>query len=125
VRRLRRPPHVGDWARGHRAGLTLAALVVVAAAARIAVTRGMATPVVLCDEFIYTNVAKNLEEHRRYLFRDVTLHQSYLYPLLLAPAWLARSIGTTYALAKAINASAMSLVAVPVSSCRRSSTPGY
>jgi len=74
----------------------------------------MAAPVVLCDEFIYANLAKNIAQHGHYQFRDVTLHTSLLYPLLLAPAWLARSMGTTYALAKGINASAMALVAVPV-----------
>jgi hypothetical protein len=74
----------------------------------------MAAPVILCDEFIYANLAKNLALHGHYQFRDVTLHQSLLYPLLLAPAWFARSMGTTYALAKGINASAMALVAVPV-----------
>jgi len=115
VTRLWVPPHGGDWARRRCwAGLTLTALVIVAAAVRIVLTRGMAAPVVLCDEFIYANLAKNIAEHGQYLFRDVPLHQSYLYPLLLAPAWLARSMSTTYALAKAINASAMTLVAVPV-----------
>jgi hypothetical protein len=94
--------------------LTLAALVVAAVAVRISLGRGMAAPVVLCDEFIYANLAKNLAQHGHYQFRDVTLHPSLLYPLLLAPAWLARSMGTTYALAKGINASAMALVAVPV-----------
>ena len=49
-----------------------------------------------------------------YLFRDATLHQSLLYPLLLAPAWFADSMGTTYALAKGITAAAMALAAVPV-----------
>jgi hypothetical protein len=73
----------------------------------------MKAPVVLCDEFIYSNVAKNLAEHGRYLFRGVPSHQSYVYPLLIAPAWLFDSMATTYALAKAIGAAAMSLVAIP------------
>jgi len=73
----------------------------------------MKAPVVLCDEFIYSNVAKNLAEHGSYLFRGVPSHQSFVYPLLIAPAWLFHSMATTYALAKAIGAVAMSLVAVP------------
>jgi len=73
----------------------------------------MKAPVVLCDEFIYSNVAKNLAEHGRYLFRGVPSHPSYLYPLLIAPAWFFHSMATTYALAKAIGAVAMSLIAVP------------
>ena len=114
MRRPPLPPRGLDWARRRWAGLTLAALVVAAVAVRISLGRGMAAPVVLCDEFIYANLAKNIAQHGHYQFRDVTLHQSLLYPLLLAPAWLARSMGTTYALAKGINASAMALVAVPV-----------
>lgn len=86
---------------------------VAAAVARILVDRGMKAPVVLCDEFIYANIAKNLAEHGQYLFRGVPSHQSYVYPLLIAPAWLFHSMATTYALAKAIGAVAMSLVAVP------------
>lgn len=73
----------------------------------------MKAPVVLCDEFIYANIAKNLAEHGRYLFRGVPSHQSYVYPLLIAPAWFFHSMATTYALAKAIGVAAMSLVAVP------------
>jgi hypothetical protein len=89
-------------------------MVLGAAAIRIVQTRGIAAPVVLCDEFIYANLAKNLADHGQYMFRDVTLHQSLLYPLLLAPAWFADSMNTTYGLAKGITASAMALTAVPV-----------
>jgi hypothetical protein len=89
-------------------------MVLAAAAIRIVQTRGIAAPVVLCDEFIYANLAKNLADHGQYMFRDVTLHQSLLYPLLLAPAWFADSMNTTYGLAKGITASAMALTAVPV-----------
>jgi hypothetical protein len=102
------------WAQERWAGLALVAMVVVAAIVRIVQTRGLAAPVVLCDEFIYANLAKNLADHGQYLFRDTTLHQSLLYPLLLAPAWFADSMSTTYALAKGITAAAMSLAAVPV-----------
>ncbi len=76
-------------------------MVLAAAAVRIVQTRGIAAPVVLCDEFIYANLAKNLANHGQYLFRDVTLHQSLLYPLLLAPAWFADSMNTTYGWRKA------------------------
>jgi hypothetical protein len=74
----------------------------------------MHAPVVLCDEFIYANLAKNLAEHGQYLLRGTPQHQSYLYPLLLAPAWFAHSMSTTYALAKGITASAMALTPIPV-----------
>ncbi len=39
---------------------------------------------------------------------------SYVYPALIAPAWLARSLPTTYALAKTIGAVVMTLGAIPV-----------
>jgi hypothetical protein len=104
----------GRWMRSRWAGLALAGIVVAGAAARIVLARGMEAPVVLCDEFIYSNLAKNLAFHGRYLFRGVPSHQSYVYPLLIAPAWLFHSMATTYTLAKAISASSMSLVAVPI-----------
>jgi len=104
----------GRWIRHRQPGLAVAALVAAAAVSRTLVERGMKAPVVLCDEFIYANIAKNLAEHGRYLFRGVPSHQSYAYPLLIAPAWLFHSMTTTYALAKAIGAVAMSLVAVPI-----------
>jgi hypothetical protein len=114
MRRLSATSRARYWAGQRWAGLTLIAMVLAAAATRILQTRGLEAPVVLCDEFIYANLAKNLADNGHYLFRDVTLHQSLLYPLLLAPAWLARSMGTTYAVAKGITASAMALTAVPV-----------
>jgi hypothetical protein len=114
VKQLSATSRAQAWARQRWAGLALIGLVLAAAVTRILQTRGMAAPVVLCDEFIYANLAKNLADHGQYLFRDVTLHQSLLYPLLLAPAWLLRSMSTTYGLAKGINASAMALTAVPV-----------
>jgi hypothetical protein len=114
VRRLPAPAQAGRWARGHWAGLVVAVLVVSAAIVRTVLSRRMHAPVVLCDEFIYANLAKNLAEHGQYLFRGTPQHQSYLYPLLLAPAWFAHSMSTTYALAKGITASAMALTPIPV-----------
>ncbi|HEY7019291.1 MAG TPA: hypothetical protein VH297_12555, partial [Gaiellaceae bacterium] len=104
----------GPWVRRRWAGLVLAGLVVAAAVARILIARGMKAPVVLCDEFIYSGLAKNLAEHGTYTYRGVTSHQSYLYPLLIAPAWLWHSMATTYWIAKAIGVSSMTLVAIPV-----------
>jgi Dolichyl-phosphate-mannose-protein mannosyltransferase len=114
VRRLPEPAQAGRWALAHWTGLAVAVLVIAAAAIRTVLDRRFAAPVVLCDEFIYANLAKNLAQHGRYLFRATPDHQSYLYPLLLAPAWFAHSMATTYALAKGITASAMALTPVPV-----------
>jgi Dolichyl-phosphate-mannose-protein mannosyltransferase len=112
--RLALPRGAGQWARRSWAGLALAALVLCAAVARILIDRGMEAPVVLCDEFIYSGIARSIAEHGRYAYRGVPSHQSFLYPLLIAPAWLWHSMETTYALAKGIGASAMTLVAIPV-----------
>ena len=106
-------PALGRWIRGRWPAFALVGLVLAAATVRIVLVRGMEAPVILCDEFIYSNVAKNLAEHGRYSLRGVPSHSSYLYPLLIAPAWLFDSMATTYALAKSIGAASMTLVAIP------------
>jgi len=112
--RLALPRGAGEWARRSWAGLALAGLVLVASVVRVVLASGMKAPVVLCDEFIYSGIARNIAEHGRYAYRGVPTHQSFLYPLLIAPAWLWHSMETTYSVAKAIGASAMTLVAIPV-----------
>ena len=72
------------------------------------------TPQLLCDEFVYAELARNVAEEGRLLFRGEPLHLSLLYPVLLAPAWLAERMETTYALAKAINAALMTLSVLPL-----------
>ena len=108
------PRGAGQWARRSWAGLAIAGLVLSVAVARIVIAGGMKAPVVLCDEFIYSGTARNIAEHGRYAYRGVPTHQNVLYPLLIAPAWLWHSMETTYSVAKAITASAMTLVAIPV-----------
>jgi len=103
----------GRWIRDHWSALALVGLVLAAATVRIIVVRGMEAPVILCDEFINSNVANNLAQHGHYLLRGVPFHSSYLYPLLIAPAWLFDSMATTYALAKSVGAASMTLVAIP------------
>ena len=114
---MRRPPapaQAGRWALAHWTGLAVAVLVIAAAVFRTVLDSRFEAPVVLCDEFIYANLAKNLAQHGRYLLRGAPEHQSYLYPLMLAPAWFAHSMSTTYALANGITASAMALTPIPV-----------
>jgi hypothetical protein len=106
-------PALGRWIRGRWPAFALVGLVLAAATVRIVLVRGMEAPVILCDEFIYSNVAKNVAAHGHYSFRGVPFHSSYVYPLLIAPAWLFDSMATTYALAKSIGAASMTLVAVP------------
>jgi hypothetical protein len=83
--------------------------------ARFWLSRSIKTPCILSDEFIYSELAKSFVHHGHFLLRGVPSGVvSYLYPVLIAPAWLAGSMHTTYLLAKAINAVLMSLVAIPV-----------
>ncbi len=60
-------------------------------------------PQVLCDEFIYAELAESLAAGGGFRVRGEASLQSVVYPLLLAPAWLAESVPRAYELAKAIN----------------------
>jgi hypothetical protein len=75
----------------------------------------IATPWIMLDELVYAELAKGIAEDGRLLIRDEpTSYLSFLYPLMIAPAWLASSMETTYVLVKTINAILITLAAVPV-----------
>lgn len=103
--RLARVP---DWA-------WLAGIVVASAALRVWLVRGMPAPFIFVDELIYSELAKSVAAAGTFAVRGVpTSGYSTLYPILLAPAYaLHDSLPSAYALAKATNAVAMSLAAVP------------
>jgi hypothetical protein len=83
-------------------------------------------PILLCDEFIYAELAQSFAEEGRLLLRGEPSYRSLLYPVLLAPAWLASSVETAYELAKAINAVLLTAAAVPVYAwARRLVSPGW
>ena len=93
----------------------LVALMLVSVLGRYWLARAVKTPWILVDEFLYAEEAKNFAANAHYQIRGVAGPiLSYLYPALISPAWLARSMTTTYGLAKAINAVLMTLVAIPV-----------
>jgi hypothetical protein len=110
-----------------RAGLVgLGILMLASAATRTYLGRKIAAPQLVCDEFIYAGVAKSLALHGHYLFRHEPNTISFVYPALIAPAWWANSMETAYGLAKAINASLMTLAALPFYFwARRLSSPSY
>ena len=87
---------------------------VVAFVVRASQAGRLPTPQLLCDEFVYAELARNVAEEGRLLFRGEPLRLSLLYPVLLAPAWLAERMETTYALAKTINVVLMTLSALPL-----------
>jgi Dolichyl-phosphate-mannose-protein mannosyltransferase len=116
--------HAGRWpyepaavsaAHARVAPLALAGLVLVAFVVRVLLGRQFETPWILVDELLYSELAKSLVEHGDLLIRDLPYgNLSFLYPALIAPAWLLDSMDATYGVAKALNALAMCLAAVPV-----------
>lgn len=109
---------VGLWALG--LCVALSALFHLVLALRIA------TPWIFSDEWIYAELARSFAESGTLRLRETPGEVfSVLYPVLVAPAWLAGSMDTTYDLAKAINTVAMSLTAIPVYFwARRLTSPG-
>jgi hypothetical protein len=83
--------------------------------ARVWLAQAVKTPWILIDEFLYSEQAKSFAANANYWIRGAPSSiVSYLYPALIAPAWWADSMRTTYGLAKAINSVLMTLVAIPV-----------
>jgi hypothetical protein len=103
-----RVARVPDWA-------WLAGIVACSALLRIWMVRGMPAPFVFVDELIYSELARSLAHSGSFAVRGVaTSGYSILYPALLAPAYgLVDGLPRAYAAAKATNAIAMSLAAVP------------
>jgi hypothetical protein len=97
------------------AWLWLTGIVVASCAVRIALARRMVAPWIMVDELVYSELAKSLAEHGRFLVRgEPSTGYGFVYPALIAPAWRVHdSAPDAYALAKAINAVVMSLAAVP------------
>jgi hypothetical protein len=96
-------------------GAWLAGIVTLSAAVRLWLGRGMPAPFIFVDELIYSELARSLADTGSFAVRNVpTTGYSILYPALLAPAyWLFDALPNAYAAAKATNAIAMSLAAVP------------
>ena len=94
----------------------LAALVVVSALFRYALSRRVVAPWIMVDELIYSELAKSFAQTGHFLIRDMH-HGAYgaVYPILISPAWrLFGSVPDAYAAAKTIGSVLMSLTAIPV-----------
>lgn len=97
--------------RGHR---RLVALILVAAAARTLLAWQHGTPILLPDEYIYSELARSLGAHGLPEIRgELYAFPALLAPVLTAPAWLVHDVGLAYRLAQAEGALAFSLAAVP------------
>lgn len=95
------------------APLTL--LVLVSAAARTTAAWLRATPAYFPDEYMYAAFSRSLAAGHAPAVRGVPAHfLPLLQPLLTAPAWLLPDTEQAYRAAQAIDATAMSLAAVPV-----------
>src|SRR5205085_1682201 len=97
------------------AWLWLAGIVVVSAAVRIALARRTVASWIMIDEIVYSDLARSFAAHASFVVRGVPSHgYGFVYPVVIAPAYrFFASVPDAYAAAKAINAVAMSLAAVP------------
>jgi hypothetical protein len=92
----------------------LGAIVVVSAAFRGAIVGGIVAPFIVVDEILWSEVARGLAESGEPLVRDTgDPGLGIVYPLLIAPAYLALDgLVEAYAAVKLINSVVMSLAAV-------------
>ncbi len=110
----------------YAAPLALAGLIVVALAARLLLDHGIEAPWAQPDELEYGALARSFAASGHYLFRDHPYFIPTIYPALISPAWLAGSMATTYALAKAMNAVLLTATAIPLYLwARRLVSPAY
>jgi hypothetical protein len=107
--------------------LLLVGGLLVALITRLLLVRAIETPWIMIDELIYSELAKSFADSGDFAIRDgPRLVNSLGYPALIAPAWFAQSVGTSYEVARAINVLAMVLAAVPVYLWgRRMMSPAY
>ena len=105
-------PSASTWSHPLAAPLAVAVLVLVAAIVRVWLAHGIATPWILVDELLYADLAKSASMgHLLQIRGGHSGLYNVLYPVLIAPAWRAGSMATTYMLAKGINVVVMTLAA--------------
>ncbi len=100
--------------RSVSARVALAAVFLAAAAYHLAWGLGHATPAVFTDELLHSKLAQAFAAGHPFEIRGAhVFFPAFLPALLQAPAWLAGDAGTSYALAKALNALVMSAAVFP------------
>jgi hypothetical protein len=83
--------------------------------ARLVLALEIPTPWLMLDELVYAELSKGIADHGSFELRgEPTIVYSALYPFLLAPAWFADSVPTSYGLLKTINVTLMTAACVPV-----------
>ncbi|MDX6454723.1 MAG: hypothetical protein QOD48_830, partial [Gaiellaceae bacterium] len=97
------------------AASTLAGLVIVSAVVRMWAASKHAGPAYFPDEYLYTELSRSIATSGHAHVRGAPSHFApLLAPLVTAPAWLFGSVSAGYHAAQAINATFVSLAAVPV-----------
>ena len=94
------------------ASLIVAGIVVLSMAVRYALALDLPAPWLMGDELLYSDRAKSFLEEGRLLFREEYNAFATAYPALIAPAWAAESVSTSYEIAKAINVVLMTMTSV-------------
>jgi hypothetical protein len=89
-------------------------LLLVAWVARMLLAQRIEAPWIMGDELRYAELGKSFSQNGHFLFREQPTDLWTLYGVVIAPAWFAHSMSTTYDLVKAINVTAMTLAAVPM-----------
>jgi hypothetical protein len=97
------------------AGVAVSGIVVASSLLQYFFARQARGPWIMVDELIYSELAKSIASTGHLLIRGhAEAGYGFVYPALISPAWLfAHSNPSAYAAAKAINAVAISLTAVP------------
>ena len=97
-----------------REAVAVAALIGVAWVIRVLIGTHVPAPSVYIDELVHAELARNLLGGKWFIVRGAHVSVSFVYPILIAPAWLLHSSEHAYAVAKAIGAFLMVSSAVPV-----------
>lgn len=89
-------------------------MLAVAVLVRAELVRRTAAPWIFSDELLHAELAKSVAAGDFFTVRGRSLAVSYLYPLMIAPAWFFHDVEPAYAAAKFVNVLAMSATAVPI-----------
>ena len=100
----------GAWA----APLLLAGLMLLAFVGRMLLNGTVDAPWIMTDELAHSEMAKSFAGGEGLEVRGSPSYARTLYPVLISPAWLADSVETAFATAKAINTVVMTLACVPL-----------
>jgi glycosyltransferase involved in cell wall biosynthesis/4-amino-4-deoxy-L-arabinose transferase-like glycosyltransferase len=113
----------GTWPMWARLGT----LYIVAVAIQLALGLRVASPWIMVDELLYSDMARSFASTGHFLVRGATANYGFVYPLLLSLAYaVTHTVSGAYEWARLINALAMCSVVFPVYLlARRVVRPGY